>query len=92
MTAAENATEMVNVASRWVDIKKMNPGFLKALQRESPGTWIKVYEAGYINGKRVEVHYFINKQTGVYFDSKIKLVDGNWGWSEQFSKGGNGIK
>ena len=64
-----------------------NQGVLNYLQKRAPGTWLKVYEAAYLDGKQVEVHYFIHKQTGQYFDSKIKLQ----GWSDQFTKGKNKI-
>lgn len=64
-----------------------NQGVLNYLQRRAPGDWLKVYEAAYLDGKPVEVHYFIHKQTGQYFDSKIKQQ----GWSDQFTKGKNKI-
>jgi hypothetical protein len=49
-----------------------NTGLLDSLQKVSPGTWQKVYEAGINNGKRIEVHYFRNINTGKVFDVKIK--------------------
>lgn len=65
-----------------------NEGALSALRaKRSDGTWIKVYNAGYLNGQKVEVHYFLHKETGLYFDSKIKQT----GWSSQFLKGKNKI-
>jgi hypothetical protein len=60
-----------------------NQGVLNYLQKKAPGDWLKVYEAAYLDGKQVEVHYSIHKQTGQYFDSKIKQQ----GWSDQFTKG-----
>jgi hypothetical protein len=65
-----------------VEIKNME--VLKYLQKQQKtGTWLKVYDAAYINGKRTEVHYFLHKETGMYYDSKIKQA----GWSKQFLKG-----
>ncbi|MBI3138216.1 MAG: hypothetical protein HYZ15_06500 [Sphingobacteriales bacterium] len=65
-----------------------NEGMLGALKAQrSNGTWIKVYDAGYLNGGKVEIHYFLHKETGLYFDSKIKQM----GWSKQFLKGKNKI-
>ena len=73
------------VATTSVPIK--NTGVLNYLNRLQSGTWLKVYQAAYIDGKQVEVHFFLNTETGAYFDSKIKQT----GWSSQFSKGGNKI-
>lgn len=69
-----------------VEIKNME--VLKYLQKQqNTGTWVKVYDAAYLNGKRTEVHYFLHKETGMYYDSKIKQA----GWSKQFLKGKNKI-
>ncbi len=69
------------VAARSAAVK--DPGVLGYLQKRAPGDWLKIYEAAYLNEKQVEVHYFVHKSTGQYFDSKIKQM----GWSEQFTKG-----
>lgn len=47
------------------------------LNKLSPGKWSKVYEAGILNGSKVEVHYFYNSTTGQYVNPFIKK--GNWG-------------
>jgi hypothetical protein len=52
-----------------------NTGLLKTLG-DTSGKWVKVYEAGILNGERVEVHYFQQKVTGEVFDVKVKY--GYW--------------
>jgi RHS repeat-associated protein len=55
-----------------------NKVFLNILANvEKNGDWAKVYEAGYIGQKKVEIHYFVNKKTGSIVDAKIKQ-DGKW--------------
>lgn len=49
-----------------------NTELLNALNSTSRGNWIKVYEAGIYNGRRVEVHYFRNNSNKEVFDVKIK--------------------
>ena len=67
-----------------IEVEIKNTEVLKYLKKQqSTGTWIKVYDAAYLNGKRTEVHYFLHKETGMYYDSKIKQA----GWSKQFLKG-----
>ncbi|MBK7883591.1 MAG: hypothetical protein IPJ81_07130 [Chitinophagaceae bacterium] len=73
------------IATIQTEIK--NVEVLKYLHNQQSGTWIKVYEAAYLKNAKVEVHYFLHKKTGAFFDSKIKKV----GWSSQFTKGKNKI-
>ena len=47
------------------------------LNAASKGVWYKVLEAGYLNGSKVEVHYFYNTTTGQYANPFIKM--GSWG-------------
>ncbi len=49
-----------------------NTTLLKALNSSSKGNWVKVYEAGILDGKKVEVHYFKNLINNRVFDVKIK--------------------
>ncbi len=49
----------------------------KKLNSMSPGSWSKIYEAGILNGSKVEVHYFYNSATGQYVNPFIKM--GKWG-------------
>jgi len=56
--------------SIYVDIK--NQDLVNVLKNKSPGNWVKVYEAGYQDGKKIEVHYFKNIDTKESFDIKIK--------------------
>lgn len=85
---------LVNIRSssymsmKTLEVEVKNLDVLKYLKKQqSTGTWLKVYDAAYINGKRMEVHYFLHKETGMYYDSKIKQV----GWSKQFLKGKNKV-
>jgi RHS repeat-associated protein len=57
----------------------MNKGgrLLEKLNNADKGEWAKVYEAGYIGSDKVEVHYFVNKNTGSVFDVKFKY-EGKW--------------
>lgn len=55
------------------------------LNAMSPGSWSKIYEAGFLNGSKVEVHYFYNATTGQYVNPFIKM--GTWG-----SKAFRGLK
>jgi len=50
------------------------------LNTMSPGSWSKVYEAGILNGSRVETHYFFNATTGEYVNPFIKSS----GWGRAF--------
>ena len=72
--------DYIPVAAKSASIK--NEGLLNNLARKGSGDWVKVYEVGYKNGRRVEVHYFADKKTGKVFDVKIKH-DGKW--SNQFN-------
>ncbi len=45
---------------------------LDALNKVEKGDWVKVYEAGVLEGSKVEVHYFRNNLTGKVFDVKVK--------------------
>lgn len=56
----------------FVDIK-----YGQNLNTVSKGIWQKVFEAGYLNGSKVEVHYFYNSTTGQYANPFIKF--GDWG-------------
>ena len=47
------------------------------LNSMSPGSWSKIYEAGILNGSKVEVHYFYNATTRQYINPFIKM--GEWG-------------
>ncbi|MFA6404256.1 MAG: hypothetical protein WCX31_21910 [Salinivirgaceae bacterium] len=47
------------------------------LNQLSPGVWSKVYEAGTLNGAKVETHYFYNATTGEYANPFIKWS--GWG-------------
>ncbi|MNT27596.1 hypothetical protein D3C72_1632330 [compost metagenome] len=78
-------TNYTPVASQQATIN--NLGVLDYLNKLDSGDWIKVYEAGYLNGNKTEVHYFLNKNTGSYFDSKVKTN----GWSSQFTNGNNKV-
>lgn len=64
----------------FVDIK-----YGQNLNAAAKGVWQKVYEAGYLNGSKVEVHYFYNSTTGQYANPFIKM--GEWG-----SKAFKGLK
>lgn len=46
----------------------------------SPGSWSKIYEAGILNGSKVETHYFYNASTGINVNPFIKSS----GWSRVF--------
>jgi hypothetical protein len=46
------------------------------LNAASKGVWQKVYEAGYLNGAKVEVYYFYNSTTGQYGNPYI--LTGKW--------------
>ena len=63
------------IASRSNTIK--NQEVLEVLNKKEPGEWAKIYEAGYLKGEKVEVHYFVNKKTKNVFDVKLKK-EGNW--------------
>ena len=56
---------------KFVDIK-----YGQSLNEVSKGVWQKVYEAGYLNGSKVEVHYFYNSTTGQYANPYI--LTGKW--------------
>jgi hypothetical protein len=43
----------------------------------SPGSWSEIFEAGMLNGSKVETHYFFNATTGQYVNPFIKT--GGWG-------------
>jgi hypothetical protein len=45
---------------------------LSKLNRASKGEWVKVYEAGILNGAKIETHYFRNNSTRQVFDVKVK--------------------
>jgi RHS repeat-associated protein len=45
-----------------------------------PGSWSKIYEAGILNGSKVETHYFFNATTGRYVNPFIKSS----GWGRLF--------
>ncbi len=49
-----------------------NTSLLEALNATSKGEWVKVYEAGKLNGQNVEVHYFRNTTTQQVYDVKVK--------------------
>ncbi|MFA5670472.1 MAG: RHS repeat-associated core domain-containing protein [Balneolaceae bacterium] len=49
-----------------------NEGLLGELNKASEGDWVKVYEAGIKDGKKVETHYFRNNDTNEVFDVKQK--------------------
>jgi hypothetical protein len=55
------------------------------LNATSKGVWQKVFEAGYLNGQKIEVHYFYNSNTGQYANPFIRM--GEWG-----SKAFKGLK
>jgi RHS repeat-associated protein len=60
-----------------------NVDVLKALNSTSKGDWVKVYEAGILNGNKIETHYFRNNTTKEVFDVKIKYPE----WHQkQFKK------
>ena len=46
------------------------------LNKISKGVWQKVFEAGSLNGSKVEVHYFYNSATGQYANPYI--LTGKW--------------
>ncbi|WP_430411337.1 RHS repeat-associated core domain-containing protein [Kordia sp.] len=49
-----------------------NQDLLNHLNSSSKGNWVKVYEAGILKGKKVEMHFFRNNNTGEIFDLKKK--------------------
>jgi RHS repeat-associated protein len=49
-----------------------NSDLLVKLNAASEGNWVKVYEAGELNGVKIEIHYFRNNNTGQVFDVKVK--------------------
>jgi len=55
-----------------VTVSIKNEGLLKELNKASEGDWVKVYEAGMKDGKKVETHYFRNNDTNEVFDVKKK--------------------
>jgi len=56
--------------------KYINIEYGKNLNKTSEGIWQKVYEAGYLDGSKVEVHYFYNSTTGGYANPYI--LAGKW--------------
>jgi len=56
----------------YVDIK-----YGQKLNAASKGIWQKIFEAGYLDGSKVEVHYFYNSTTGQYANPFIKMS--GWG-------------
>lgn len=52
-----------------------NPEVLAALRQERHGEWKKVYKDGWVDGRKVSIHYF-QHESGVVFDVKTKA-----GWS-----------
>ncbi|MBK9282758.1 MAG: VCBS repeat-containing protein [Sphingobacteriaceae bacterium] len=57
----------------------MNVQLGQKLNAISPGPWSKIYEAGILNGSKVETHYFYNAATGQYANPFIKMS--GWGSS-----------
>lgn len=55
-----------------VTVAIKNTDILTKLNRAAKGDWVKVYEAGILNGKRIETHYFRNNSTKQVFDVKMK--------------------
>ncbi len=55
-----------------VTVPIKNTGLLNSLNAASKGDWVKVYEAGLLNGTKIETHYFRNNTTGQVFDVKPK--------------------
>ncbi|MBW8361339.1 MAG: hypothetical protein K0M56_04030 [Kaistella sp.] len=70
-----------SVAEVTVEIK--NTGLLKQLNKSSKGNWVKVYEAGIKNGRKVEMHYFRNNKNNKVYDVKQKYQ--HW-HQKQFKK------
>lgn len=52
----------------------------KLKQISNVGVWSKVYEAGFLNGSKVEIHYFYNTTTRQYVNPFIH----HKGWGKQF--------
>lgn len=65
--AAKNGTKHVTVK---------NKPLLKDLRKIESGKWVKVYKNGYVNGKKVSVHYF-KSRSGYVFNVKTK---NGWSW------------
>jgi hypothetical protein len=59
-------------ASGEVTVPIKNLELLEKLNSTSKGDWVKVYEAGIQNGKKIEVHYFRNNTTKQVFEVKKK--------------------
>jgi hypothetical protein len=55
-----------------VTVPIKNTSILEQLNATSKGDWVKVYEAGLRDQKKIEVHYFRNNKTKEVFDVKIK--------------------
>jgi hypothetical protein len=55
-----------------VTVPIKNTDLLNSLNTTSKGNWVKVYEAGYQNGTKIETHYFRNNSTKEVFDVKVK--------------------
>jgi hypothetical protein len=56
-------------------VKRINPDnleLLEQLRQIEPGEWKKVFRGGYVDGKKVTIHYFEHKNTGKVFDVKTK--------------------
>ncbi|MFM7023330.1 MAG: hypothetical protein ACKOXB_10150, partial [Flavobacteriales bacterium] len=60
------------VQSGYIKNEVKNTELLTKLNESSEGDWKKVYEAGVLNGNKVEIHYFKNFKTGEVFDVKVK--------------------
>jgi hypothetical protein len=60
-----------------VTVPVNNTGLLNALGPNAGSNWVKVYEAGILNGQKVETHYFRNLRSNEVFDVKIKYFKWN---------------
>ncbi len=62
--------------------KVKNKEVLLGLREKEQGDWKKIYLDGYLNGKKVSIHFFQSK-SGLVFDVKVKD-----GWSNKGNFGG----
>jgi len=70
--AAQNGTKSINVN---------NKELLEQLRKVESGEWKKIYMDGYLDGKKVSIHYFKHIKTGKVYD-----VDVKYKWSNNTSK------
>jgi len=75
LSLSSSVSDLMGDSYRAIDevtVSIKNEGLLKELNKASEGDWVKVYEAGMKDGKKVETHYFRNNDTNEVFDVKKK--------------------